>query len=237
MGEEGIPIAFAVKKGMIVAAAAALAAVIALSVCFAHISSAMSSPGIFTVVIDAGHGGADPGVIGVSGTKESEINLAVAKALGEKFRSAGFRVVFTREGEGGLYGALSSGFKRRDMQKRKEIIESAAPAAVISVHQNSFPAQPSRRGGQVFYNVLSAEGRALAEHIQANLNVLSGKALSALAGDYYMLKCTSAPSVIVECGFLSNPDDEKKLTDGVYRDSLAEVIVRGALYYMSGAGI
>ena len=233
LGEEGIPIVFTVKKGMIVAAAAALAAVIALSVCFAHISSAMSSPGIFTVVIDAGHGGADPGVIGVSGTKESEINLAVAKALGEKFRSAGFRVVFTREGEGGLYGAFSSGFKRRDMQKRKEIIESAAPAAVISVHQNSFPAQPSRRGGQVFYNVLSAEGRALAEHIQANLNVLSGKALSALAGDYYMLNCTAYTSVIVECGFLSNAEEERLLADGDYREKLAGAVFMGALAFLS----
>ena len=142
----------------------------------------------------------------------------------------------TRTDENGLYGSATGGFKQRDMRRRREIINEAKADMVISVHMNKF-SSPSRSGPQVFYDGGSAAGKALADSMQTMLNGFTGNGHSALAGDYYMLKCTSAPSVIVECGFLSNPDDEKKLTDGVYRDSLAEVIVRGALYYMSGAGI
>lgn len=185
------------------------------------------------IVIDAGHGGIDAGVYGVeSGVKESEINLAIAKLLQGKFVNAGFRVVMTRKTQAGLYGTKSKGFKMRDMKKRRQIIEESNPDMVISVHQNYCPL-PSRRGGQVFYNPESESGKKLAECVQAELNALAGdgKKTSALIGDYYLLKCSESPSVIVECGFLSNPDDDKLLNDDAYRESVAYAVFKGALFY------
>lgn len=191
----------------------------------------------FVVVIDAGHGGIDGGVVGgVTGVKESDLNLEMAYLLKDKFENCGFKAVLTRKDKNGLYGDSTDGFKQRDMRRRKEIITEAKADMVISLHMNKFSSS-ARSGPQVFYDGSSEGGEALAKSVQTMLNDFTGNTHSALEGDYYMLKCTSAPSVIVECGFLSNPEDEKKLTDADYRDSLCEVILRGALYYMSGAGI
>ena len=186
-----------------------------------------------TVVIDAGHGGIDAGVRGAAtGVKESEINLAVARELRGKFANAGFDCVMTRTTSAGLYGDTSKGFKMRDMQKRRQIIEDCDADMVISVHQNTCPL-PSRRGGHVFFDGASACSRELASDIQRRLNDLCGEDNESLTGDYYMLKCTAAPSVIVECGFLSNAEDEKNLCDPDFRKRLAEAIFMGAISYLS----
>lgn len=188
-----------------------------------------------TIVIDAGHGGIDAGVYGVNtGVKESDINLAIAKELRGRFVAAGFNCVMTRTTQAGLYGSTAKGFKMRDMQRRKEIIESCGADMVVSVHQNTF-ALSSRRGSHVFYNIGSEDGRALAAYIQAQLNGLSGgvESNTILAGDYYILKCADAPSVIVECGFLSNAEDEKLLTNADYRAEIALAIFKGCIMYFS----
>ena len=216
---------------------AALAAALCLSLCFglSAVSAAKASPAMRPVVVlDAGHGGIDPGVVGMdTGVRESDINLAVVKILEKLFAEAGFCVVLTRTGTGGLYGLPTKGFKRRDMQKRREIIEEASPAVMLSVHQNYFPSDPSRRGGQAFYRMGSASGQKLAQSIQAELNTLSQREHSALTGDYYMLQCTNFTSVIVECGFLSNAEDEALLTDPSYREKLANAIFCGTLAFLS----
>ena len=223
-----------VKKGMLAAAAFAVAAIILLSVGLSAVAAGMSDAALFTVVLDAGHGGIDGGVVGkTTGVRESDVNLAVTLALREDFEAAGFRVVLTRADEGGLYGLPTKGFKRRDMQKRKQIIEGAQPAAMISVHQTYFPSDSSRRGGQAFYRLGSASGQALAQSIQGALNSLSGREHISLAGDYYMLECTNYPSVIVECGFLSNAEDEALLTDKSYQEQLAYAIFCGTLAFLS----
>ena len=168
----------------------------------------------YVVALDAGHGGIDGGVVGTTtGVRESDLNLAMAYLIKDKLENCGFKTVMTRTDENGLYGSATGGFKQRDMRRRREIINEAKADMVISVHMNKF-SSPSRSGPQVFYDGGSAAGKALADSMQTMLNGFTGNGHSALAGDYYMLKCTSAPSVIVECGFLSNPDDEKKLTDG-----------------------
>ena len=204
-----------------------------LSFLFSFAAAERASAALFTVVLDAGQDGIDGGVTGGAGAKESEINLALVYALKEEFEGAGFRVVLTRTGEGGLYGLPGKGFKRRDMEKRREIIRRAQPAAMLSVHQNSFPADASRRGGQVFYRPGSPSGEQLARCIQKELNGLSGRGHAPLAGDYYMLSCTNFPSVIVECGFLSNAEDEKLLSDASYRKKLSAAIFRGTLAFLS----
>lgn len=222
---------FVWKRGAAVALALSLAAIFLMS--FALSAVAASSPAAFTVVLDAGHGGVDPGVVGSGGVKESDVNFRIVTELGKLFSDAGFCVVLTRRNEGGLYGLPAGGYKRRDMERRREIIEEAQPNLVISVHQNTFPADPSRRGGQVFYRPGSAAGEALAAGIQARLNALGGRQLSALAGDYFMLNCTAYPSVIVECGFLSNAEELRLLQTKEYRTRVAEAIFSGTLAYFA----
>lgn len=226
---------FLFKKSAIAAAAVALALIVAMSAAFAGVGAWSASPAAeFTVVLDAGHGGIDPGVLGVNTkTKESTINLKIVRKLERYFAEAGFRVVLTRTNEGGLYGLPTDGYKRRDMEKRKQIIEEAAPNLVISVHQNNFVSDRSRRGGQVFFKVSDANGKSLADAIQTQLNELGGNEFSALRGDYYMLNCTNYPSVIVECGFLSNAEDEKLLISEEYQEQVARAVFKGALAFLS----
>lgn len=213
----------------------ALAVIITFGVCFFALSRTAAGTQRFTVVIDAGHGGVDGGVVGtVSGTKESDINLSISRYLQEEFEEAGFRVVQTRPTEAGLYGAATTGYKRRDMKKRAEIIRENTPALVISVHQNFF-SLPSRKGAQVFFREDSVSSQTLACSIQTALNEMSSatRKYAALKGDYYILNCSDHPSVIVECGFLSNPEDEANLISAEFQKSVAATIARGALTYLA----
>ena len=190
-----------------------------------------------TIVIDAGHGGIDGGVVGrTTGTKESDINLALSRALQTEFEEAGFLVVQTRPTEAGLYGAATAGYKKRDMKRRAEIIAESAPAAVISVHQNFFSLS-SRRGAQVFFREDSSSSRTLACAIQTALNSMPEcvRTSEALKGDYYVLNCSDYASVIVECGFLSNAEDEAMLVTEGYRQRLAETICAGTLAFLAAA--
>ena len=182
--------------------------------------------------IDAGHGGVDGGVTGVNtGVKESDLNLSVSRLLKEHFESCGITVVMTRKTKDGLYGTATSGFKRRDMEKRREIIEQSKPDMVISIHMNKY-SSPSRSGPQVFFLEKGCAGEALAVSLQNALNKFTGNSHSALSGDYFILKCTESPSVIVECGFLSNAEDERKLSDKEYQAQLTKIIFEGAMMYM-----
>lgn len=222
-----------VKKSLIAALAVIVAIGAALGIYCGTASSAAASSGEKIIVIDAGHGGVDAGVLGVNtSVKESDINLAISRKLKGCFTAAGFTVVMTRTNNGGLYGTYSSGFKMRDMKRRKAIIEECAADMVISIHQNRCSI-PSRRGGQVFFDGGSESGKSLAACIQTELNGMKEcvRQYSPLAGDYYMLKCTKSPSVIVECGFLSNAEDEKLLTDDEYQSNLAYAIFKGAVAY------
>ncbi len=189
------------------------------------------------VVVDAGHGGIDGGVIGKgTGVKESELNLAIAMELKGVLEDMGFAVTLTRKTAGGLYGTTAKGFKKRDMQRRKEIIERASPALVISVHQNFYPSKATR-GGQVFYSKKNEGSKKLAVSVQAKLNELYAKEKvkerKASAGEYFMLECAPCPSIIVECGFLSNEKDERLLQKAAWQRRLAESVVGGVLEYFA----
>lgn len=207
--------------------------------------AAAYSPGVRKViVIDAGHGGADGGVTGVNtGVTEAEINLTVARLVANELNALGYETVLTRNDEGEAGAAIESEEtalynKREEMQRRRDVIAEARPLCVISIHCNNFPSS-SRRGAQVFYSAGSIEGKALASTVQNALNKLNsektGRTYSALGGDYYILNCTSYPSAIVECGFLSNPDDEKLLTDDGYRLTLASTIAHAVNEYISAS--
>ena len=185
----------------------------------------------FTIVIDAGHGGVDGGVVGVDGVKESSLNLAYAKELGQIFERSGFNVVYTRKTEGGLYGLATNGFKLRDMKKRKEIIDKARPNLLISVHMNKF-SQSTRSGPQVFYQQGKDDGATLAESLQRVFNDYTGNAHQAIAGDYYICRETNCPAAIVECGFLSNAEECALLQTDEYREIICNQIFNGVMLYL-----
>ncbi|MBE7080510.1 MAG: N-acetylmuramoyl-L-alanine amidase [Clostridiales bacterium] len=189
------------------------------------------------VVLDAGHGGIDGGVVGKNtGIKESDLNLAIVYKLKTALEDMGFQVELTRKTEAGLYGTTAKGFKKRDMQRRKEIIEKADPALVISIHQNYYPARGTR-GGQVFYSKEQEGSGKLAVGLQGKLNALYAKegarARVATSGKFFMLECADCPSVIVECGFLSNADDERLLSNATWQQVLAETLAGGVMEYFS----
>lgn len=187
----------------------------------------------FTVVIDAGHGGIDGGVSGITtGVKESELNLDIARKLKAKFDKSGAKTVMTRKTEAGLYGIYSKGFKRRDMQKRKQITLNAKADVFVSIHLNYY-SSPLRRGAQVFYKIDEEKSKSLADIVQAELNggKESERDYTALAGDYYVLNEADCAAILCECGFLSNAEDEKLLLTDEYRDEIAEKIFNGIEKY------
>lgn len=190
------------------------------------------------VVIDAGHGGSDPGKVGINGALEKDINLSIALWLKDFLEANDIEVVLTRETEEGLYDADSSNKKVQDMKKRIAIIEESAPMLTISIHQNSYP-EEYVHGAQVFYYETSVEGKKLAETIQKRLieDIDPQNTRQVKANDsYYLLKKTATPIVIVECGFLSNQAEADKLCDQLYQEKLAWSIHLGVLQYLNGAG-
>lgn len=189
------------------------------------------------VVIDPGHGGMDPGKVGINGELEKDINLQIALLVKKYLEANDVRVVMTRENEEGLYDADSSNKKAQDMKRRISIIEEASPVLTVSIHQNSYP-EEYVHGAQVFYYNGSVEGQRLAEGIQSQMieKVDPDNRRQIKANDsYYLLKKTGTPIVIVECGFLSNVQEAGKLCDGEYQDRLAWAIHMGILQYMNGA--
>lgn len=186
------------------------------------------------IVLDAGHGGIDGGVTGTyTGVKESEINLKVVKKIEKLLFSSGFDVVLTRNSDAGLYGVATKNRKKKEMQKRKEIINGCNPTLVVSVHMNKF-SSPSRRGAQVFYKLNDEKGKNLATCIQNAFNDLetSKRDFSPLTGDYYVLNCSDFPSVICECGFLSNPEEEALLITDDYQEKIAKAVYDGILGFL-----
>lgn len=230
------------KKSIVsISLAVAIFFITAVTLCVQALNGAQTvgtfAEGGMKIVIDAGHGGIDGGVTGLTtGKKESDLNLEISLVLKERLESNGFDVTLTRKTEGGLYDVATKGFKRRDMQRRKEIIEDTKPVFTLSIHQNFYPSK-SVRGGQVFYNAKDYKSVRLAKALQEELNGLyakdGAKARKEKAGEYYMLECTTYPSVIVECGFLSNAKDEALLTDGTWQGVFADSIVSAVMKYVS----
>ena len=201
-------------------------------------SVAASGENGLCVVVDAGHGGIDGGVVGRrTGVKESDVNLQIAYALHAELTDMGFEVVLTRKTQAGLYGTTAKGFKRRDMQRRREIIQSARPDFILSLHQNFYPLS-STRGAQVFYAPDNAQGKRFAMITQEKLNALYGaegvKDRKATAGDFFMLECWDCPSVLIECGFLSNAEDERLLCMEIWQRKLAKALASGVVECLSG---
>ena len=186
------------------------------------------------IVIDAGHGGDDPGKVGVNGALEKDINLAIALQLKDALEKENISVVLTRTEDADLSNGVTSNQKRADMQNRCQIITEANPVFTVSIHQNSYPSEDVA-GAQVFYFTGSKEGEAIATTLQdalkTNLNPDNHRQPKA-NDNYYLLKKTPTPTVIVECGFLSNPTEASLLITAEYQEAVVNAIRLGILSYL-----
>lgn len=185
-----------------------------------------------TIVIDVGHGGNDPGKVSSSGIEEKDVNLEIASYLKDYLIAQDYIVYLTRDTDCGLYDENASNKKTSDMRNRIQFFNDKNAVLVVSIHQNSFP-DPLQHGAQTFYYTNSEESKQLATAIQnALLKMDQTNTRTEKASDsYYLLKNSSMPTVIVECGFLSNPEETSKLTDSNYQKKLAYSISLGVCAY------
>lgn len=190
------------------------------------------------IVLDAGHGGRDPGKVGVDGQLEKDINLEIVMKLKEELesdRELKVKVVLTRSDDTGYYDDDTANKKSADMKKRCEIIEEASPQLVVSIHQNSYHSS-SVKGAQVFYYEKSDKGKVLANKIQSQLvaSLSEGnKGRVEKANDnYFLIMNVKCPAVIVECGFLSNEAEARLLEDEEYQKKIAKAIKDGIRDYL-----
>lgn len=189
-----------------------------------------------TIVVDAGHGGIDPGKIGINNALEKDINLAIALKLERNLKENGINVVMTRTDDKGLYKETDFNKKVVDMKNRLAIIEEAAPALAVSIHQNSYP-DSSVSGVQVFYYKDSARSKEAAEVMQTQMIRTLKPSKERVAkdnGSYYLLKKTSVPIVIVECAFMSNPTEARLLAQDDYQERVAWAIYMGIMQVING---
>ena len=187
------------------------------------------------VVIDAGHGGTDPGKVGVDGSLEKDINLKIARKLQKFLVMADVDVVLTRESDAGLYDESAPNKKVQDMKNRVSIIEEKEPDLTVSIHQNSYH-EEYVHGAQVFYYAGSEESKELAQRIQQMMTADLDTDNTRQAKDndrYYLLKKTSSPIVIVECGFLSNYEEAQKLSSDIYQEKAAWAIHLAILQHLN----
>lgn len=193
-----------------------------------------------TIVIDAGHGGEDCGAIGVSGIYEKDINLAVAYELGSILSDSGFAVVYTRTEDKLLYKDdenIKGLRKISDLKNRCKIAADYPNALFISIHMNSY-ADPKYSGLQVYYSGNNERSYALAVSIQSTVRgalQASNNRKVKLGKNIYVLENTYNPSVLVECGFLTNREECEKLSQKEYQNALCLSIAQGILNYMEKA--
>ena len=180
------------------------------------------------IVIDPGHGGFDPGKVGINGQDEKDINLKISEKLQEYLEQAGSYVIVTRVED----KALASN-KNQDMKERRSIANTSQADIMVSIHQNSFP-QIGVQGAQVFYYNSSLKSKYLAECIQKSIKEsvdTTNKRVAKANTNYYVLRTTEIPAVIVECGFLSNREEEEKLNSAEYQEKIAWAIYVGIIEY------
>lgn len=180
------------------------------------------------IVIDAGHGGFDPGKVGTVGTLEKEINLMIAEKLKKVLEDGGYRVQMTREDDVALCDEGSKRKKAQDLNARVKLINDANPTLAISIHQNSYSA--GTQGAQVFYYANSTECKEFANILQETVKDEIGDGNHRVEkpnSSYFMLKNIKCPFAIIECGFLSNPQEEVLLNSDNYQQKMAKAIAEG----------
>ena len=186
------------------------------------------------IMIDSGHGGIDPGVVGIGGLQEKEVNLEIARYLEKELKKEGYEVLLTREADMGLYDEDSRNKKVQDMQNRCAMIHEKKPLLTVSIHQNSYEDQEVC-GPQVFYYTHSVKGATLAKCIQEELNQqlqIENPRVEKANSTYYLLKRSEGILNIVETGFLTNPREAELLATKEYQQKCAKAICQGILKFL-----
>lgn len=230
------------RKGSIFLLSAAIFCITALlAIAFGSINIPVSETAALekAIIIDAGHGDPDGGALGADGTKEAELNLAVARRLAQLFTASDTKVIMTRTTSEGIHDKELVGIsaqKKSDMRRRREIRQSMGGELFISIHMNYF-SDSKYYGAQVVCDNQSETSQQLAEYIQAALkehvDPENNRAVLKSNGKLFLLKNASVPSVIVECGFMSNPSELALLKSEEYQDKLAQAIYIGVQNYRS----
>ncbi len=176
------------------------------------------------VAIDAGHGGIDRGASGF-GFFEGDINLSIATKLQSSLENLGLSTVMTRENDEGLYGTTLPGFKKRDMQARKKIVENSGATLLVSVHLNA--STITDRTGVVIY----CDSENEASLLLANSIACGFESSAVKSGDFFITSKIDTPAVIVECGFITTQEEAEKLATEEYQQYIANCIARGVLIY------
>lgn len=190
------------------------------------------------VIIDAGHGGEDPGAIGATGVYEKDLNLSIAKELGAALEAEGFAVVYTRTDDKLLYTEEENvkGLRKiSDLKNRCKIAEEYPSAIFISIHMNSF-GESKYSGLQVYYGTENENSQKLATNIQKNVAERlqpENKRVIKAGKSMFLTQKIQNPCVLVECGFVTNADECKKLSEKEYQKSLSSAIVCGIIEYRS----
>ena len=186
------------------------------------------------IMIDSGHGGIDPGVVGIGDLQEKDVNLKIAKELAQELEKEGYQTILTREEDKGLYDQDSRNKKVQDMQSRCAMIKEKKPLLTVSIHQNSY-GDEAVCGPQVFYYKDSVKGRELARCIQEELNTqlqVSSPRTEKANSTYYLLKRSEGTLNIVETGFLTNPREAELLNTKEYQKKCAKAICDGILKFL-----
>ena len=198
---------------------------------FNIVKSVSSKRNGICIVLDAGHGGRDGGCVGINGSVEKDLNLKYTLKLKEKLVGYGYKIVLTRANDNGLYNPLVGNKKVSDMNARMKKIKEANPNLVVSIHMNSF-ADKNVCGANCFYKIDDEASFNCANLIQKSLFEQCGvRSESAKKGDYFMLNCSYYTSVLIECGFLSNPEEEQKLNTEEYIEEFTSAVADGILLY------
>ena len=185
------------------------------------------------IVLDAGHGLPDGGAVNTNGLSEAEINLKIIQKLQELLEASNCTTILTRSDENGIYDANAKKKKVSDLQNRVNIVNSSNADILVSIHLNKI-SKPQYYGWQTFYQKNNENSKNLAQLIQSNLNYSiqrTNKREILPISNIYLMDNSKIPSVIVECGFLSNPDDSKLMQTDEYQNSLAWGIYTGIMDY------
>lgn len=183
------------------------------------------------------HGGLDSGAVGKSGVLEKDVNLSVVKHLQKLLELSGFKTVLTRSEDVSIYDPGVEGIRNQklsDMDNRLEIIQSYPDSVFLCIHQNNYT-DPQYFGGQMFYNNNNPDNRTLAQIMQnrfAQLQPGNDREIKLSGDELFLLKSNPNPSLMIECGFLSNPEEEAKLATDEYQQKLAFTIYSGLLEYL-----
>ena len=199
---------------------------------FSSIHTASSSAKITskrTVVIDAGHGGRDAGTIGIDGTNEKDINLEIALKLRDYLEVSGIKTELVREGDYEFYPE-GTDTSRSDLYNRLDLVNSVSDSVLISIHQNHFTDE-REHGTQIWYSPDNEESKLLADsilsNIKDNLQPDNERVNKESDSSYYILYNAKSPSIMIECGFMSNREENSKLKDNIYQSEIAYSILTG----------